>query len=248
MKLIKNKTVLGIACIVFALIICFLITPLYNRKLDGKKDIVVVAKDIKRGQMITDEMVKVLKVGSYNLSEQYLTSEAAVVGKYASDDLYKDEYLVSGRVREKPIANDEYLEGLDGSKGAISISVQSFAAGLSGKLFAGDVVSVISTDDKTTTILDELKYVKVLACTLDSGQDVDENTRSTGEDEENKDTVAATVTLLVNTEQAKLLANLEVNQKLHIELIYRGDEEKCNKFLKEQDKILKEAKEDTKNE
>lgn len=251
MKIFKNKTVIGIACILLALMVCFLITPVYNKQIDGKTEVVQFASDVKRGQRITKEMVKKSKVGSYNLPEEYMKNPNNVIGTYAAENIYKDEYAVAKRLRDKPLATDEYLEELDGSKGAISVTVQSFAAGLSGKLFSGDVVSIIATDDQKTSIPIELKYVKVLACTLSDGDDVDENTRNE-KDDENSTTeetkVADTVTLLADEEQSKLLANLEATQKLHIELVYRGDEGKCNKFLKEQDKILKEMKEDTVNE
>ncbi|SFR77666.1 Flp pilus assembly protein CpaB [Anaeromicropila populeti] len=244
MKFLKNKTVVGIGCIILALVLCFLITPLYNRQLDGKTELVKVTKDIKKGTRITADMVKLEKVGSYNLSKQYVKNLEAVVGKYAADNLFADENVLTERLRNKPLASDEYLEGLDGSKGAISVTIQSFAAGLSGKLFSGDVVSVIVTNEETTSIPIELTYVKVLACTLSNGNDIDENTR----DDKEESNTADTVTLLVSPEQAKLLANLEANQKVHLELIYRGEEEITNQFLKRQDKILEEMKEDTANE
>lgn len=247
MKFLKNKTVIGVGCIILSLVVCFLIAPIYNRQLDGKVEIIVVSENISRGQQITKEMVSTKSVGSFNLPNGYITSMDDVLGKYALDDLFEGEYVLEKRLRDKPLANDEYLEGLDGSKGAISITVQSLAAGLSGKLFSGDVVSIIATKDEDTYIPEELRYVKVLACTLSDGEDVDENTRNKNEDS-NDSEIAETVTLLVNKEQAKLLANLEVNQKLHIELVYRGNEEDCNKFLKQQDKIIKEMKEDTVDE
>lgn len=251
---LKNKTVIGIACIIFALAVCFLITPVYNRQLDSKTEVVEVTKPISRGQQITKEMVRVVEVGSYNLPTEnngYVTVLEDVVGKYAQDNLYEGEYVLENRLREKPLANDEYLEGFDGSKGAISVTVQSLAAGLSGKLFAGDIVSVIATDDEKTYVPDELKYVKVLACTLSDGEDVDENTRSKKEEDgSSSDTAdtAETITLLADKYQANRLADLEANQKIHIELVYRGNEENSNKFLKQQEKIIKEMKEDTADE
>ena len=49
MKLLKNRTVLGILCIVLSLAICFLATPLFNQAISQKTDIVRVQKAIKAG-------------------------------------------------------------------------------------------------------------------------------------------------------------------------------------------------------
>jgi pilus assembly protein CpaB len=54
----------------------------------------------------------------------------------------------------------------------------------------------------------------------------------------------STVTLLVNQEQAKLLAELEEKSKIHVALVYRGDIETSNKFLEEQDKVFHKEQED----
>lgn len=48
----------------------------------------------------------------------------------------------------------------------------------------------------------------------------------------------ATLTLLVNAEQAKVLADLEQKGNIHATLVYRGTEVNVDKFLKEQDKLF----------
>ena len=56
MKLLKNRTVLGILCIVLSLAICFLVTPLFNQAISQKTEIVRVQKSIKaemKSQRIT---------------------------------------------------------------------------------------------------------------------------------------------------------------------------------------------------
>lgn len=236
----KNKVAVGIASIVLGIVICFVFTPLYNNTIKEKTEVVQVAKSIEKGQKITEDMVKTVEVGSYHLASNIVTDKSEVIGKYAVTNMYKEEYLVTERLSEEPLAQDEYLENLDGTKGAVSITLQSFAAGLSGKLFPNDIVSIIMTEDEKTSIPPELKYVKVLACTLEDGKDIDENTRS--EAEEDSNIIPNTITLLTDTEQAKLLANLEANQKVHVELVYRGDEETRNKYLEQQDKIIKQEK------
>ncbi|SES65221.1 Flp pilus assembly protein CpaB [[Clostridium] polysaccharolyticum] len=242
---LKNKTVIGVACIVLALLVCFLITPLYNRRLDSKTDVVVLAEDVRKGEQITNKMVKEIEAGSYHLKDGYVTTVSEAVGKYANTDLYKDEYILKNRIQDIPLSKDTYLDNLNGEKGAISITMQSLAAGLSGKLVEGDIISVITTNDENTSIPDELKYVKVLACTLSDGEDVDVNAKDEKEKEDKESTTAETITLLADKYQAKKLASLEANEKIHVELVYRGDQKNSDKFLKQQDKIIKEMKEDT---
>lgn len=45
MKLLKNRTVLGVLCIAVSLLICFAVTPLVNAGLSQKTTIVRFVKD-----------------------------------------------------------------------------------------------------------------------------------------------------------------------------------------------------------
>ena len=47
--------------------------------------------------------------------------------------------------------------------------------------------------------------------------------------------IPSTITVLCNTEQAKLLAKYEADITLQAALVYRGDNETANKFLEKQD-------------
>jgi len=57
MSFLKNRTVLGVICIVLSLLICFVVAPLFNSSISQKTDIVRVIKDIKAGDQITREML-----------------------------------------------------------------------------------------------------------------------------------------------------------------------------------------------
>ena len=59
MKIFRNRTVIGVLCILLALIICFGVTPLFSRSASEKTEIVRVTMDIKEGDEI---MVKVMEV------------------------------------------------------------------------------------------------------------------------------------------------------------------------------------------
>lgn len=237
MKIFRNRTVTGVLCILLALIICFGVTPLFSRSASEKTEIVRVTKDIKEGDEITAEMVQTVEVGAYNLPQNLMTDKKEVVGKYATADLAAGDYILSSKLSAVPAAENAYLYNLDGKKQAISVTIKSFATGLSGKLESGDIVTVIVADYQgkgETAIPPELQYVEVISVTASSGYDA-----NTGEVVDEKE-LPSTVTLLVTTEQAKVLAELEQDSELHLALVYRGTPENAAKFIAAQDALIEE--------
>ena len=65
MKLLKNRTVLGVLCIIVSLLICFAVTPLVNAGLSQKTTIVRFVKDVKAGEEIKKGMLQEVEVGGY---------------------------------------------------------------------------------------------------------------------------------------------------------------------------------------
>lgn len=237
MKIFRNRTVIGVLCILLALIICFGVTPLFSRSASEKTEIVRVTMDIKEGDEITAEMVQTVEVGAYNLPQNLMTDKKEVVGKYATADLAAGDYILSSKLSAVPAAENAYLYNLDGTKQAISVTIKSFATGLSGKLESGDIVTVIVADYQgkgETAIPPELQYVEVISVTASSGYDA-----NTGEAVDEKE-LPSTVTLLVTTEQAKVLAELEQDSELHLALVYRGTPENAAKFIAAQDALIEE--------
>ena len=143
----------------------------------------------------------------------------------------------------EPLTQYEYLTQLNGSKVAISVTIPTFAKGGSGKVEAGDIIMLFATDKDTgeTTQPPELKYVEVLAATQSSGADKEYQAPAGNEEEENpEETLPATITLLVNSEQAQLLAHLEESNSLHLAFVYRGTRANAEKFLAAQDAFFAE--------
>lgn len=238
MGFLKSRTMLGVLCIVFSLLICFALTPLFNQSVSQKTQIVRVVKDIRAGDQITKDMVQTAEVGGYNLPESVIRQEQTVVGMYAKADLSAGDYILPSKLTDVPAAENAYLYSLTGEKQAISVSIKNFAGGLSGKLISGDIVSVIAPDYRkmgSTVIPPELTYVEVIGVTASSGYDTDTGEQSGDEDEKQ---LPATVTLLVSPEQAKILAELEADGKLHLSLVYRGSRENAAKFTELQDKVI----------
>lgn len=231
---VSNRTVIGIICVAAALTICFGLAPVVNHFADRKADIVRVVSKVERGHIIKETDVEVVTVGSYNLPAGLITNKADVVGKTAGCDLFAGDYITPAKLSNGKFNATDVLLGLDGTKVAVSVSISSFAEGLSGKIENGDIVSVIiyDKDEYTSYIPPELKYVKVITTTTSSGVDKNEVTDGTQ---------ATTVTFLVTPEQAELLAQYESTRSMHLALVYRGNTEKANEYIKAQDTHLDAA-------
>ncbi|SHH59128.1 Flp pilus assembly protein CpaB [Sporanaerobacter acetigenes] len=241
-KFLKNRTVLGIASIVLALVISFGITPLLSNAMKSQVEIVRAGKDIKKGEKITSDKVIKIKVGGYNLPGSVIKKSDDVVGKYAKENIYKDDYFLSSKISNVKSNIDSYLYDLGEDKMAVSITIKNFAAGLSGKLKPGDIVSVISTnEDKSTSIVPELRYVEVLAVTTKEGADKEERDIEKEEEEE----LPATVTLIVGDVQAEKLIMCEQSGNIHLALVYRGLEKE--KYLQIQDEYIQSIKQGGEN-
>ena len=56
MSFLKNRTVVGVICILLSLLICLGLTPLFNQSVSQKAEIVRVVQPIRAGDEITESM------------------------------------------------------------------------------------------------------------------------------------------------------------------------------------------------
>ena len=233
----KNRTIIGIVCIVLALILTFAIAPLVNKMAESKVDIVRMKQDVVQGHQISENDVEVVKVGGYNLPADVIKKKENVVGRFATTDLKAGDYLLPSKLTNTSDKANDVFRTLNGDKQAISITIQTFAGGLSGKLQNGDIVQLVVYRNSTakTFIPGALTYVKVITTTTAEGADKDELTVN----EDGTYELPSTVTLLVNQAQAKLLVEYENSGRIHADLVYRGDEATAQMFLDAQDDYFK---------
>ena len=233
----KNRTFIGVICIVLAVLTTFVVSPMVNKMSEGKTAVVRFTKDISQGAQITEDDIEVVNIVKSSLPENFIADKTAVIGMFANADLYKGDIATDAKLTADANASVNILGALTGDKVAMSVTIASFARGLSAKLQNGDIVSIYVTDKEgNTTIPASLKYVRVITTTTAGG--VDEN-----EVEPNEDgtfDLPTTITVLVSVAQAQELANYEENAKMHVALVYRGDVETAQQFLDKQDKYLKE--------
>lgn len=239
----KNRTIIGILCIVLAVAVMFGITPLVNTVASGKTGVIQVVKRIEPGQRITAEDITKVQIGSFGIKDTAIKDEKQIVGKYAAVTIMPDNCVYPDMVTDDSNSADHIFRQLNGAQQVISITIPSFANGLSGKLKNGDIVSVVvvsateSGAENESTIPAELTYVRVITTTTAKGTDSDELTAN----EDGTTDLPATATLLVTPVQAKLLALHDRKSHMYLTLVYRGDAEIAQKFLDAQSAVLAKA-------
>ena len=242
----KNRTAIGIVCIILAVAVTFVVSPLVNNISDKKTEVVRFTADVSHGTEIKDTDIELVEISNSALPEKVIKDKSAVVGKYATTDIFKGDFATESKITENANTASDIMASLKGDKVAMSITINSFAGGLSGKLENGDIVSIYVTDkDDKTENPASLKYVRVITTTTSGG--IDEN--DVVENEDGSFELPTTITVLVSVEQAKILANYEESAAMHVALVYRGDDATANKFLKAQDDYFakKNVSEDDKN-
>lgn len=253
--MLKNRTLIGIVLIVIAIGICFGISPLFSKLLDSKTNIVRLKNDVEQGTQITSGMLEVVEVGTLNVPENTITDPTLIVGKYTVTAMFKGDTFITEKLTDVVDNSDSLLRQLEPNETAMSVTIRSFANGLSGKLQQGDIIQIVSVDDEddTATVYDELQYVEVLTTTASNGSDdvyqdgkVNEGATDDGDEEENE--LYATVTVVLQDRaQALRLAECE-NTSLHAVFICRGNDELKEECLKAQLEVLGGVSEDIPDE
>jgi len=236
---LKNRTVLGLICIILAVITVFVVSPIVNRMSNGETAVLRLAQDVKQGTKITAKQIESVNVKGSTVPKNILKDKKDIVGKYAASDLYAGDYFTKYKLSGEANTADDVFSGLDGTKVAVSFTIDSFAAGLSGKLYNGDIISILiydkEIDKEAAFIPPELRYVKVITTTTDGGIDKD----AVKEKEDGTTDLPSTVTVLVNTTQAKLIAKYEGEAIMQAALVYHGNKDKAQQFIDKQDAYFK---------
>lgn len=228
-KLLKNRFLIAAVAVVISGILIFSGINLVENQ-NKTVDVVRLTSMVRRGEVIESDKVSTITIGGYNVSDDYIKVTDDVVGKYALADLYPNDYIQKAKIADELPSVEAKLLQLDGSRVAISINIKDLARGLSDKIMTGDIVSVFATQEEETKLPPELTYLEVVTTTMPDGVDK----TSEGIETEN----LATATLLATPYQAQLLAGYDKTSEIHLALVYRGDKETAQNFLKRQEDAL----------
>ena len=143
MKLLKNRFFLGALCIVAGLIFSFIVLPsLYAGNQGAYIDAVRMKADVRTGTQIGADMIEVVSVPE-KLVKGAVKDTESVIGRYTNTDLFAGDYLTTAKITETLAEQDSFLAGLSAGKTVVSVTLPSLAAGVSGRLLPGDIVTVM---------------------------------------------------------------------------------------------------------
>ncbi len=229
-----NKRMLfGCVSIALAAVVALVGIPAVTSQSSAKVKIVRAVAGIEKGTVITEEQVELVEIGSHGLAEGTITDTGQVVGLYALCDFVPGDAFLPAKVSPTSPETDTILTKLSGDKMAVSLSVNSLAGSLSNKLRADDIVTIYSYENGVVVQPEELRYVRIIAVTNADGINLDD---AIGEDSR----MAATVTFLVDTQQAETMVDIENAARLHLALVSRGDIDHAKELLAEQEQVLTE--------
>ena len=242
-----SRIVIGFICVFAALAVAFIALPMVQTKISERVPVVILRHDLEKGTLLTADMLSISEISAIDRPPNAAVSLNQVIGSYTGMDMLRGDLVVSSKLsRERPLANP-YLYDLPMDKSAISITVHGLAEGLSGKLKPGDIVTIYAVFNRSSTDEgymalqpQELKYVKVLAVSNASGNDIDaDDLQNMNDGNANRERLPAAITLLVCNYQAAALAGLDRNATIHAALAARAnDPETVNAMLLMQDEYI----------
>lgn len=217
MRFLHSKIVIGGICIVVAAIFAFVMLPgMYKDKGETVK-VLKLDHTVPAGTKITEDMLKETEVGSFGLPKNAIKDKKKVVGKYARVEIVPEDILLESKISK--FATDEKLDSIMNSdKKLVTVSLPSIAAGVGNNLQPGDIVSVLLYADNAVVVHEELKDLEVYSIENDNAQ----NLEDVSKEEDEREKIASTVTLIVTPLQAEKLVNAEYSGKLHMVFERRG--------------------------
>ncbi|HZJ78573.1 MAG TPA: SAF domain-containing protein [Clostridia bacterium] len=94
----KNRTVIGIICMILAVAITFGVAPMVNRMMGDTTTVIRLSVNIKQGAQITAEQIETAEVKTDTLPTGVITQKSEVIGKYAVSALYAGDYFTAAKL------------------------------------------------------------------------------------------------------------------------------------------------------
>ena len=141
-----GKKVLAVVSILIALAIGFVLMPMANKSSTEQATVVQATQSIPENMLITEDMVQVVKIPAKMLPAGAAESVEAVTGRYAQRLIDAEDYITESKIGITPSIKEVNTAA---DRRIISMTVPTAAAGVSGILEIGDLVSVWSVPKST---------------------------------------------------------------------------------------------------
>lgn len=235
MKTQTSRVILAVIAILLSSIILFFIVPSIQNSENEEVSVVVAKADINEGRQITEANITTKQIAKKYLPESAILDEEQVIGQYASTNITAGDFLFANKISATTSAPSEWTSELDSEHVAISFTIRNFAAGLSAKIQANDIISIIALEENAErpSIPAELTYVRVLAITANTAEEY----VASKENQEEK-LLPVSITVLVTPQQAVKVAELDMNGNIYVALVSRDDSARAEALLSAQEEIL----------
>lgn len=147
MKILRNKFLIGILCIVIGVTVGFVLLPKSQDADINMTKVVRLTQDVEAGTKLEEKMLEIATIPAESVPEGASSALESFLNRYASSQLYEGDILTSAKVRDTLV--DPVAAAAAKGKQLVSVTVPSLSAGVSGTLQPGDVVSIMVTSKVT---------------------------------------------------------------------------------------------------
>ncbi|MDD4566112.1 MAG: RcpC/CpaB family pilus assembly protein [Eubacteriales bacterium] len=221
----RNKKLIGVVCLVAAILIAFVLLPRLYEKQSETTTALQTVSPIAKGELITEKHVSLSTVGSYGLPKRYLENKDLAVGKIAKVDMLVGDIVTDNKIGD--FVADPVMEAFENEgKRLLTVTLDSAAAGLASHLEKGDIVnvaSIVENEDYMSIIntYEELRNLEIYDIENSAAESIRDAKKGSAISP-NADIIVKTVTFIVNDEQASKLLEAEYTGALHLIFVSRG--------------------------
>ena len=147
MKILRNKFLIGILCIVIGVTVGFVLLPKSQDADINMTKVVRLTQDVAAGTKLEEKMLEIATIPAESVPDGASSALESFLNRYASSQLYEGDILTSAKVRDTLV--DPVAAAAAKGKQLVSVTVPSLSAGVSGTLQPGDVVSIMVTSKVT---------------------------------------------------------------------------------------------------
>lgn len=147
MKILRNKFLIGIFCIVIGVTVGFVLLPRSQDADTVMAKVVRLRQDVEAGTKLEKAMLEITAIPAESVPDGASSAIESFLNRYASSRLYKGDILTAAKVRDTLV--DPVAAAAAKGKQLVSVTVPSLSAGVSGTLQPGDVVSIMVTSKVT---------------------------------------------------------------------------------------------------
>ena len=237
-----KKNMLFYICVIAAAFIGFIIMPIANQHTRTTVTVVRIVGDqpIPIGTQLRETDLTTVEIGAFGLGDNVARKIEDVKDMYTLTELFPGDNITTDKVSHT-LPLDDNLYSIERGTCAMSVTIDTLAAGFSAKLQQGDVVSVYSVVENDTSAsgvdiaLDPLlQYMEIMAVTNAKASNADASKAATQEE-----AIVSTVVFRCQPNQAAKLLEIESTGTVHLAFVGRTEEAKAqlkafNEYISEQ--------------